>query len=132
MIVEQEVVDIDYKKMKQLADKCEANNIIDHDLYAKYDVKRGLRDVSGKGVLTGLTEISEIISHTVVDMDYVPCEGVLRYRGIDVEELVAGFIEEDRFGFEETVYLLLFGELPSQKELKEFNKLYIMGKWIFL
>ena len=76
MIVEQEVVDIDYKKMKQLADKCEANNIIDHDLYAKYDVKRGLRDLSGKGVLTGLTEISEIISHTVVDMDYVPCEGV--------------------------------------------------------
>ena len=125
MIVEQEVVDIDYKKMKQLADKCETNNIIDHDLYAKYDVKRGLRDLSGKGVLTGLTEISEIISHTVVDMDYVPCEGVLRYRGIDVEELVAGIIEEDRFGFEETVYLLLFGELPSQKELKEFNKLLV-------
>ena len=76
-------------------------------LYAKYDVKRGLRDINGKGVLTGLTEISDIISSKVVDGKTVPCEGKLYYRGIDVEELVAGFLRENRFGFAETVYLLL-------------------------
>mgnify|MGYP003295976213 CR=1 FL=1 len=61
----------------------------------KYDVKRGLRDVSGQGVLTGLTEVSEIVSHTMIDRDYVPCEGKLRYRGIDVEELVEGYFVDN-------------------------------------
>ena len=91
--------------------------------HKKYDVKRGLRDISGEGLLTGLTEISEIVSHTMVDMDYVPCSGVLRYRGINIKDLVKGFLDEDRFGFEETIYLLLFGELPTKKELSSFNRL---------
>lgn len=123
MIVDQVTNSIDYKKLNKLVEKCCKNNAIDFELYRKYDVKRGLRDVSGAGVLTGLTEISEIVSHTMVDRDYVPCEGVLRYRGIDVKDLVKGFITEDRFGFEETVYLLLFGELPTKRELSTFNRI---------
>ena len=119
----EEKVIFDEKKLNKLVDKCVSNSSIDFELYKKYDVKRGLRDISGAGVLTGLTEISEIVSHTMVDMDYVPCNGVLRYRGIDIKDLVKGFLEEDRFGFEETIYLLLFGELPTKKELSSFNRL---------
>lgn len=94
---------------------------IDPELYAKYDVKRGLRDISGEGVLVGLTDISEIHSHILNDGDYVPCEGKLYYRGIDVEEIVSGFSGEEHFGFEEVTFLLLFGELPKQEELAEFK-----------
>ncbi len=107
----------------ELADLCKKNNVINPELYAKYDVKRGLRDVSGKGVLTGLTEICEILSHTIVDNDYVPCEGKLYYRGIDIEEIIRGFTSEERFGFEEATYLLLFGKLPNANQLSEFNDL---------
>ena len=110
-------------EIKELADLCKKNNIINPDLYAKYDVKRGLRDVSGEGVLTGLTEICDIISHTIVDNEYIPCEGKLYYRGIDVEEFINGFIEEGRFGFEEATYLLLFGNLPTKDQLSQFNSL---------
>lgn len=106
-----------------LTDLCTQNSSIDPALYSKYDVKRGLRDVSGKGVLTGLTEIAEIRSYTIVDSEYVPCEGKLFYRGIDVEEIVDGFIKEGRFGFEEVTYLLLFGQLPDSKKLADFNQL---------
>lgn len=106
-----------------LIDLCTQNSSIDSSLYTKYDVKRGLRDVSGKGVLAGLTEIAEVLSYTIVDSEYVPCEGKLLYRGIDVEHIVEGFIDENRFGFEEVTYLLLFGQLPSTKELQDFNKL---------
>jgi citrate synthase len=103
-----------------LADLCRKNNWIAPELYTKYDVKRGLRDISGKGVLTGLTEICEILSYTIVDNDYIPCEGKLLYRGIDVEEIIQGFIGDDRFGFEEVTYLLLFGELPTKEKLDTF------------
>ena len=127
-MTDENAVLLDEKKPDKLVDKCVSNSNIDFDLYRKYDVKRGLRDISGEGVLTGLTEISEIVSHTVVDKDYVPCEGVLRYRGIDVRQLVKGFIEEDRFGFEETVYLLLFGELPTKRELSSFNKMLSVSR----
>ena len=106
-----------------LSKKCIKNSIIDPALYSKYEVKRGLRDVSGKGVLAGLTDISEIISYTVVDNDMIPCEGKLYYHGIDVEQLVAGFLKDDRFGFEETTYLLLFGELPNEQQLSDFKTL---------
>ncbi|MBE5935767.1 MAG: citrate/2-methylcitrate synthase [Lachnospiraceae bacterium] len=119
----EENVVFDERKINKLVDKCVNNSSIDFELYKKYDVKRGLRDVSGAGVLTGLTEISEIVSHTMIDMDYVPCNGVLRYRGIDIKDLVKGFLQEDRFGFEETVYLLLFGELPTKRELSSFNRM---------
>ncbi|MDR0456318.1 MAG: citrate/2-methylcitrate synthase [Treponema sp.] len=93
---------------------------IDNELYLKYEVKRGLRDVSGKGVLVGLTEISEIISYIIEDGDYVPCEGKLYYRGINIEKIVQGFLDEGRFGFEETCFLLLFGHLPNKQEFDEF------------
>lgn len=101
---------------------CYKNSTIDPGLYNKYEVKRGLRDINGKGVLTGLTEIAEVKSYIIEDSEMIPCEGKLFYRGYDVEEIVKGFIEEDRFGFEETTYLLLFGKLPSKDELIEFNK----------
>ncbi|MCL2174612.1 MAG: citrate/2-methylcitrate synthase [Treponema sp.] len=97
--------------------------VIDNELYRKYEVKRGLRDISGKGVLVGLTEISEIISYVIEDGDLVPCEGKLFYRGINIENLVKGFLEENRFGFEEACFLLLFGHLPNKKEFKNFDDL---------
>ena len=110
-------------ELMKLAGLCKKNNVIESELYTKYDVKRGLRDVSGKGVLTGLTDVSEILSYTLVDNDYVPCEGKLFYRGVNVGDIIDGFMKEDRFGFEETVYLLLFGELPAREQLEQFNQL---------
>lgn len=107
----------------ELTKLCNNNSNIDPALYSKYDVKRGLRDVSGKGVLTGLTEIAEVRSYSIVDSELVPCEGKLFYRGIDVEDIVDGFISENRFGFEEVTYLLLFGQLPDKNELQKFSKL---------
>ena len=97
------------------------NSQIDPDDYVKYDVKRGLRDLNGKGVLAGLTEVSEIVAKKVVDGKEIPCDGKLYYRGIDVEELVAGTLADKRFGFEESVYLLLFGRLPNAEELEKFQ-----------
>lgn len=102
---------------------CSKNGCIDQELYTKYDVKRGLRDINGKGVLAGLTEISEIISSKTVDGKSVPCEGELYYRGYNINDLVAGFTRDKRFGFEEITYLLLFGELPSKKQLEDFSRL---------
>ncbi len=110
-------------ELMELADLCKKNTVINPELYAKYDVKRGLRDISGKGVLTGLTDICEILSYTIIDNDYVPCEGKLFYRGLDVEEIIAGFMADDRFGFEEVTYLLLFGELPTKEKLTTFTAL---------
>ena len=103
-----------------LAQKCVDNSGIDTSLYGKYDVKKGLRDINGKGVLAGLTEISEIQSSKIVDGKSVPCEGQLFYRGQNIENLVQGFIREDRFVFEEVTYLLLFGELPNKTQLADF------------
>ncbi len=114
MTVSNEKID---NHISELSAMCEKNFKIDQSLYSKYEVKRGLRDISGKGVLTGLTEISEIRSYTLVDSDMIPCEGKLYYQGIDIEDLVNGFVSEGRFGFEETVYLLLFGKLPNKEEL---------------
>lgn len=106
-----------------LTDLCFAHNTIDAELYAKYKVNRGLRDLEGNGVLTGLTEISEIQSFENKDGEKVPCEGRLFYRGHDIQDLVDGFISENRFGFEEVTYLLIFGRLPSRQELFDFSKL---------
>ena len=96
---------------------------INPELYTKYEVKRGLRDINGKGVLAGLTDISAITAYTIEDNEMIPCEGKLYYRGIDIHELVNGFVSEKRFGFEEISYLLLFGELPSRAELLSFTNL---------
>jgi len=106
----------------ELSNLCQETSKINPELYTKYEVKRGLRDINGKGVLAGLTDIAEIRSYTVVDNDMIPCEGKLFYRGIDVEEIVDGFIKEERFGFEEVTYLLLFGSLPTKQELISFSK----------
>lgn len=105
----------------KMAAVCEESSTIDSTLFAKYEVKRGLRDLNGQGVLTGLTEISEIRSYTIVDREMIPCEGKLYYQGIDIEEIVDGFLAEKRFGFEEVVYLLLFGKLPDSRELEELK-----------
>ncbi|HEX2986220.1 MAG TPA: citrate/2-methylcitrate synthase [Caproiciproducens sp.] len=110
-------------QIEKLTGLCTSHSTIDTSLYAKYDVKRGLRDISGKGVLTGLTEISEIVSSKQVNGQSVPCEGELYYRGINVKDIVKGFIAENRYGFEETTYLLLFGELPDEEELADFKKM---------
>ena len=106
-----------------LADLCMKNGGIDPELYTKYDVKRGLRDINGKGVLAGLTEISEIISSKTVDGKSVQCDGELYYRGYSINDLVSGFTNEKRFGFEEITYLLLFGELPDKEQLESFGRL---------
>ena len=110
-------------ELERLAALCERHDKIDPALYTKYEVKRGLRDLDGKGVLTGLTEISTINSSRMIDGVSTPIEGELFYRGINIFDLVHGFTSEDRFGYEETVYLLLFGELPNQEELKNFKQL---------
>lgn len=106
-----------------LTDLCLTNSSIDPALYGQYKVNRGLRDLQGNGVLTGLTEISEIQSFEFVDGEKIPCEGKLFYRGIDVEDIVNGFINEKRFGFEESTYLLIFGKMPTAEELAEFSSL---------
>lgn len=98
-------------------------NQIDPELYTKLDVKRGLRDINGKGVLAGLTEISEVQSKKEVDGVSVPCDGQLFYRGINIQDIVKGFMSEKRFGYEETAYLLLFGKLPNSSELRDFKNL---------
>ena len=107
----------------ELSKLCQENGRIDKDLYTKYDVKRGLRDINGKGVLAGLTEISEICSNVTVDGETRPCDGKLYYRGVDVEDIVNGFIHDDRFGFEEVVYLLIFGRLPNQDQFEQIKRL---------
>ena len=107
----------------RLAKKSEEAGIIDSELYTRYDVKRGLRDINGKGVLAGLTHISDVRATEIKDGVSVPAHGKLFYRGYNVQDLINGFTKDDRFGFEETAYLLLFGELPNSKELAEFRKL---------
>ncbi|MBD5116328.1 MAG: citrate/2-methylcitrate synthase [Ruminococcaceae bacterium] len=109
-------------KIERLTDVCVNNSQIDPSLYGKYEVKRGLRDLNGKGVLTGLTDISEIRATKIVDGASVPAEGRLFYRGIDVRDIIKGFIDEKRFGFEEVTYLLIFGTLPTAVELKNFKE----------
>lgn len=111
------------KKMAELSDK---SNNITPDMYPQYNVFRGLRDTEGKGVVTGLTEISFIKSkETLSDGTVVPCEGQLYYRGIDINDVVDGFLNDNRFGFEETIFLLLFSRLPNKQELKEFQDVLV-------
>mgnify|MGYP002509701224 FL=1 len=107
----------------RLAGMSEQAGIIDTDLFTKYDVKRGLRDLNGKGVLAGLTNISDVRANKIVDGVQVPTRGKLFYRGYNVKDLVEGFANENRFGFEEVTYLLLFDKLPDPEELKEFSRL---------
>lgn len=112
-------------KIQQLAELCANNNAIDKELYTKYEVKRGLRDVNGKGVLAGLTNISDVCAKKEIDGVEVPCEGNLYYRGYNIKDLVNGFLDAKHFGFEEAAYLLLFGNLPNNKELNDFHETLI-------
>ncbi len=105
-----------------LVNECRNAGIIDQNLYVEYDVKRGLRDSNGAGVLTGLTEISDVTAYKLEDGKKVPADGKLYYQGYDVQDMVKGFAER-RYAFEETTYLLLFGELPNETELKDFVEL---------
>ena len=102
---------------------CHDNCEIEKDLYKELGVKRGLRDVDGVGVLAGLTNISCIQSSEMINGEKVPCEGKLFYRGYNIYELVDGFMKRGEFGFEEITYLLLFGKLPDEKQLKEFREI---------
>lgn len=120
-------IDLD-TKISQLVNLCEKNYNIDPALYQIYDVKRGLRDINGQGVRAGLTNISNVSATAIVDGESVPARGKLYYRGIDVEQIVKGFSEENRFGFEETVYLLLFGELPTKDALRQFQQLLVEAR----
>ena len=110
-------------EIERLTEVCKEHSSLDLSLYGKYDVKRGLRDINGKGVLAGLTQVSNVKATKIVDGQEVPCAGSLSYRGYDIKELTGGFIKDKRFGFEETAYLLLFGKLPNKEELKEFSDL---------
>ncbi len=111
-------------EIMKMSELCYQNSNIDPDLYTKYDVKRGLRDLNGKGVLTGLTEISDVCAFKELENgERIPIDGNLYYRGYNVEDIVDGFIKDDRFGFEEVTYLLLFGQLPDEQQLEEFKSL---------
>ena len=109
--------------LKNLEKLAVHNDPIDQKLYTQYDVKRGLRDLNGKGVLTGLTRISEIIAKKVVDGKEVPADGEIYFRGYDVKELIRAAEDENRFAFEECAYLLLFDKLPTGKELYDYDNL---------
>lgn len=108
-------------EIQHFADLCNENNAIDKELYTKYEVKRGLRDLNGKGVLAGLTNISDVCATKFVGGKEVPCAGNLYYRGYNIKDLVKGFQKEKNYGFEEIAYLLLFGNLPNREELSVFH-----------
>jgi citrate synthase len=109
------------KALDDWAAIAQANCVVDPALYVEYDVKRGLRDQTGKGVLAGLTRIGDVIGTRAEGDQLVSAPGRLLYRGIEIEDLVSGFVAEGQHGFEETAYLLLFGVLPKRSELAEFE-----------
>ncbi len=107
----------------ELSKRCEQAATINPSLYTEFDVKRGLRDLNGKGVLVGLTEISDVNATKLVDGKSVPAHGELYYRGYNVKDIIKGLSEGTHFGFEESTFLLLFAKLPSAQELKDFSAL---------
>jgi len=116
------------KLFEELSLKAEKSSLINPELFSKYNVKRGLRDLDGKGVLVGLTEIGEVHSYILDENEMIPVPGRLIYRGIDICKIVNGFTVDDRYGFEETCYLLLFGNLPDKNTLKEFEQLLALNQ----
>ena len=112
------------EKIHDLSLMAAESTFIPQESYSKFDVKRGLRDINGVGVIAGLTEISDIHGFKIDENGQkIPAEGELRYRGIKIEDLIDGIVSENRFGFEEAAYLLLFGRLPNVLELKEFKRI---------
>ena len=114
------------RRLDALADACMNSQRFDQALYVEHDVKRGLRDSNGKGVLTGLTEVSDVIGFHRENGKSIPIEGELYFQGYNVNNLIEGDLD-DHFGFEEVTYLLLFGDLPTQAQLDEF--LDIIGNY---
>jgi citrate synthase len=109
--------------VQTMADHLAEANAMDGSLYSKYDVKRGLRDSNGAGVVVGLTRIGDVQGYEVNEKkEKVAVDGKLFYRGIDVEDIVNSCLADDRFGYEETSYLLLFGTLPNKQQLEDFKK----------
>ena len=106
-----------------LAELCQENSSIEASLYRQYEVKKGLRDLDGQGVRAGLTNVSAILSFKAEDGKRVPIPGELYYRGININDLTKGFVEEKRYGFAETTYLLIFGKLPTMQELEDFKQI---------
>ena len=113
-MLEEEIDTLEHELMK--------NHRINPNLYVEYDVKRGLRDSAGKGVLTGLTEISDVCAYNLIEVRQIPAEGRLYYQGINVYDLVKG-LKGRKYGFEETIYLLMFGRLPNKEELEVFAEI---------
>ena len=111
--------------VNKYVDFCADAGQIDQRLYSQYDVKRGLRDSNGKGVLTGLTEISDVNGFRIENGERIPIDGELYYQGYSVRDLVRGF-HDTKHGFEETTFLLLFGELPTEEQLQEF--MHVIGQ----
>ncbi|MGL4392701.1 MAG: citrate/2-methylcitrate synthase [Fusobacteriaceae bacterium] len=114
---------IDKVLFDELSELAKKNNSIKPEYYEKFDVKRGLRNNNGTGVLVGLTEIGDVQGYKLIDDKKIPCKGELFYRGIELQTLVQGFQNEKRYGFEECIYLLLFGKLPNKNELENFEEL---------
>ena len=110
------------KNVDEWSSICLNDERIDLGLYEKYDVKRGLRDKNGNGVVAGLTKVSKILSSKTVDGVKMPCESQLFYRGYNIYDLVGGVVKDSRFGYEEIAYLLLFGELPNTEQLERFSQ----------
>ncbi|HPO02298.1 MAG: citrate/2-methylcitrate synthase [Spirochaetales bacterium] len=115
--------EVDSSMINQLSALAEKNDYIDPELYTKFDVKRGLRDSDGKGVLVGLTRIGNVYGYDVIDGKPVAVPGKLIYRGYDVEDIISDIETSEQFGFEQVIYLLLFGELPNASQLAEFDAL---------
>lgn len=109
--------------LMELGVLAEKNNVIKPSYYGKYEVKRGLRNANGTGVLVGLTEIGDVHGYVMDEGEKTSVEGRLRYRGINLKDIAAGFMAEERFGFEEVAYLLMFGKLPNKDELSKFGGL---------
>ena len=106
-----------------LCGEFQKHNLVDPSHYKKLEVKRGLRNADGTGVMAGVTQIGNVQGYYMQDGERVPMEGRLIYRGINVADLIDGFMSENRFGYEETAYLLLFGSLPTVGQLRQFNEL---------
>ncbi len=111
----------EYKSIETLCERFKEYNTIDPSYYKKYDVKRGLRNSDGTGVVAGVTRICNVHGYVLNEHEREPIDGKLIYRGIDIEDLIAGFTKGNRYGFEEVIYLLLFGVLPNKVELDDFT-----------
>ena len=114
--------DVSQEMVEAIAENFTARNTFDPALYERYDVKRGLRNADGTGVMAGLTRVSNVHGYLLNEGDKVPTEGKLTFRGYDVSKLIESMVADDRFGFEEICYLLLMGELPTPEQLSVFRK----------